>query len=437
MQDGYWSSTAGLRHKQRWRDDRRVLAFVDQEPERKGRRGARSAAAFRRQFRTQSVIGARGYWPRARLALELDFTTSRKQPPNIESLAKHYLDLLGHQDEDDGRPLLYHDDRQVKMLYVSCHHAWDPDAPVEQGHIRLVCLPRADAIAELEAANDLAETVHAFDRDADHHGRGDLDLDLRLENARAFEASGDPELVQMAADIRFDALRDHQELFLRASDTWLSRLFQRRARELMTGKPASWEARAARQVGSLKAWRELQEALGPTRVVDELRGAFLVPLPALPTRSGEREPFNEALDEACRGFLQAHPSLSPLVAPLRITILVVPPYQKDLDNLAREVIRVISRHFRPPQDPWLVDGTHVGLQPGRRLRDGQRRQRDLARMRSIGQFSVWAYQVIQLHRQPEHPREGWMAVVLGHGENRNSLWREAEIEVQRALEDDY
>jgi hypothetical protein len=29
-----------------------------------------------------------------------------------------------------------------------------------------------------------------------------------------------------------------------------------------------------------------------------------------------------------------------------------------------------------------------------------------------------------------------MAVVLGHGGNRSSLWREAEIEVQRALEYD-
>lgn len=436
MQDRYWSSKAGLSHQQRWRDRRRLLALVEQEPEKKGRRGARSATAFRRQFQTRSVSGDRGYWPRAPLALELDFTTARTQPPNIESLAKHYLDLLGRHDEDGGKPLLYHDDGQVKMLYVSCRHSWDPDRPVEQGSIRLVCSPRADVIAELEAADDFAATCDGLDENADEDSRGDLDLGLRLENAREFEASGDPELNRMAADIRFDALRDHQEFFLRASDRWLSGLFQRRGRELMTGKPATWEARAARAIGTLQAWRELQEPFGPGSIDEELRSFFLVPLPTLPTRSGERELFKEALDEACRRFLHAHPSLSPLVAPLRVTILVAPPHQKDLDNLAREVVPAINRHFRPPQDPWLLDGTHVGLPPGRRSRDGQRRQRALARLRSIGQYSVWAYQVIQVHRRPEDPREGWMAVVLGHGENRHSLWREAEIEVQTALECD-
>jgi hypothetical protein len=203
----------------------------------------------------------------------------------------------------------------------------------------------------------------------------------------------------------------------------------------MTGKPATWERRAARAVGSLETWRA-QEPFGPDILDNELRGFFLVPLPALPTRSGERDLFKDGLDEGCRRFLHAHPSLSPLVAPLRITILVVPPHRKDLDNLAREVIPAINRHFRPPQDPWLLDGTHVGLQPGLRSRNHQQRQRDLARLRSIGHYSIWAYQVIQLHRRPEHPREGWMAVVLGHGENQNSLWREAEIEVQKALESD-
>ena len=434
MQDRYWSSQAGHRHKKRWRDRRRVLALVEQEPEKKGKRGARSAAAFHHQFNDRSVGGARGFWPRARLALDLHFTTARKQPPNIESLAKHYLDLLGHLEGDDGRPLLYLDDSQVKMLHVSCDHAWDPDTPAKQGSIRLECAPRVDAIAELEAVHEIAVAGRDFDWDVEEPQLENRDLELRLESARAFESSGDPDSRRMAADIRFEALRDHQEFFLRASDRWLSGLFRRRARELITGKPAPWEARAARAVGSLEAWRELQEPFGPVDIASELRGFFLVPLPALPARSGEGELFRQALDEACRRFLGKHPSLSPLVAPLRVTILAVPPQQKDLDNLAREVVPAINRHFRPPQDPWVLDETHVGLPPGLRSRDDRRRRRDLARLRSIGQYSVWAYQVIQLRRRPEHPREGWMAVVLGHGENRNSLWGQAGIEVERALE---
>lgn len=436
MEHRYWSSQAGIRHKQFCRSRRRVMALVEQEPERKGRRGARSTASFQLQFNDRAVSGARGFWPRAGLALDLHFTTARKQPPNVESLAKHYLDLLGHHDGDDGRPLLYRDDSQVKMLFVSCNHDWDPDTPARQGSIHLECSPLADAIAELEAVHEIAVPGHDFDWTAEEPRFERRDIDLRLENARAFEASGDPDLSRMAADIRFDALRDHQESFLREGDRWLSGLFRRRARELVTGKPAPWEARAARAVGSLEAWRQLQEPFGPDDIANELRGFFLVPLPALPARSGEGKSFSHALDEACERFLREHPSLSPLVAPLRVTILAVPPQQQDLDNIARKVVPAINRHFRPPQEPWLLDETHVGLPPGLRSGDDRRRLRDLARLRSIGEESVWAYQVIQLHRQPEHPREGWMAVVLGHGENRMSLWVQAGIEVERALEHD-
>ena len=91
------------------------------------------------------------------------------------------------------------------MLHVSCDHAWDPDTPVKQGSIRLECSPRADAIAELEAVHEIAVAGHDFDWATEEPHLENRDLDLRLENARAFEASGDPDLRRMAADIRFDA----------------------------------------------------------------------------------------------------------------------------------------------------------------------------------------------------------------------------------------
>ena len=166
MRDGYWVSSAGIGHRYRWRSNRRVVASVRQEPERKGPRGARSAGAFRRAVIADSIADGRRHWPRAKLALTLGFTTSRPQPPNVEKLAKHHLDLLGSGNGTQELPLLYRDDRQVKMLYVSCRHSWNPDVPVERGRIHLECCSRADAIANLEAAHELevfhrGPTLHA------------------------------------------------------------------------------------------------------------------------------------------------------------------------------------------------------------------------------------------------------------------------------------
>lgn len=434
MRDGYWESLAGFRHQHRWREARHVLAWIRHEPERKGPRGARSAGAFRRAVRTDSADGGRKLWPQARLALSLDFTTTRKQPPNIERLAKHYLDLLGdHQGDDDG-PLLYRDDRQVKMLYVSCHHRWDPDAPSEPGSIHLDCCSRADAIGALEAAYELEVFHDGSTREEDDWVQDERDPSRQFEGARQLEESGDAHLKRMAADIRFDALRAYQESFLQSSDRWLSRLFRSRGRELVTGKPATWEQRIGRRSDSETRLRP-QMQWTPTSLQDELRGFFQVPLPGLPAQPGDRAKFKRNLDEACHRFLQAHLSLSPLVVPLRVTILVVPPHGKDLDNLALEVVPLINRHFRPHQEPWLLDGPDVGLPAGLRNRDRER-ERQLARLRSVGEYSVWAYQVIELHRRPDHPAEGWASVVLGHGENRHSVWGEAEDYVTRQLQQD-
>lgn len=433
MRDGYWQSLEGFRHQHRWREARHVLAWIGHEPERKGPRGARSAGAFRLAVQTESVTGGRKLWPRASLALTLNFATSRQQPPNIERLAKHYLDLLGDHDGGDNGPLLYRDDRQVNMLYVSCYHGWDPDAPVERGSIHLDCCSRANAIGALEAAYELEVRHDGPSPDADQWLRDEPDITRQLEDARQLDESGQEDLKRMAADIRFDALRAHQEFFLRSSDHWLSRLFRSRGRELVTGKPATWEQRVARKIAP-EARRPLHARFAPTNLQDELSGFFQVPLPSLPTQPGDRDEFKRNLDEACHRFLGAHPSLSPLVVPLRLTILVVPPHEKDLDNLALDVVPVINRHFRPHQEPWLLDGTHAGLPAGLRQRDEHHRQRQLTRLRSVGEYSVWAYQVIELHRRPEHPVEGWVSVVLGHGENRHSVWGEAENYVTRMLD---
>lgn len=432
VRDRYWSSAAGRRHQRAGRSARTVEAFLNYEPERKGPRGARQADEFRIALQT-SLRGQRlSGWPRAALALDLRFTTTRKQPPKIERLAKHYLDLLEPGSCANGETSwrLYNNDRQVKMLSVAGRHDWDVDQPISEPSIYLGCRTRTDAIAELESADEIASMTSVLDEDARWGSRRDpSDTELMIENARYFESSGDEILQAMAADIRFDVVKDLQDEFLMAGDRLLTRLFRSYARELLRGVSPAWRRLADLSPAGTDGWDDLlADLLGTAQL-------FLVPLPPPPSESGQGAEFKRYLHDACSQYIDRHRILSPLVAPLRVTIMVVPPVPKDLDNLALEVLPVIEQHFRPHREPWLLGPEQFGLQPGHRASQADDQQRRaLARLRSVHEYGVWAYQAIELHRRADHPPHGWMAVMLGHGENALSLWEAAAHDVDRLEE---
>lgn len=429
MIGGYWNSTDGRRHARSGRRFRTALALVEQEPRQKGRQGTREASAFREAAQKDLTRSGRRGWPRAALALDLRFTTTRRQPPDIDRLAKHYLDLLQVQAGPGREPWgLYTDDRNIKMLFVGGSHEWDLDLPIRGPSIYIRCRTRADAIAELEAADEL-ETL-APDDDQYERNRPDLtDVDSMLGSAEDFEVSDDSVLRAVAADIRFDARRALQEDFLASGDELLHRLFRGHARELIGGAPPAWRRRIERIApGAVGGWDRVMTGLL------DIAQLFMVPLPAPPGAPGQRSEFSALLEDACTRFLARHPFLTPLLVPLRVTVLVVPPVPKDLDNLALDVLPVIEKHFRPPRDPWLLRPPRPNLpEDVADTAHDEWRRRGLSRVRSIGEHGVWAYQVIELRRRPEHPPHGWMAVMLGHGEHQESLWEAAERDVDRAV----
>jgi hypothetical protein len=98
---------------------------------------------------------------------------------------------------------------------------------------------------------------------------------------------------------------------------------------------------------------------------------------------------------------------------------------KDLDNILINVLRGVDQYFKPPAEPYLVgpyDADDAQIL-GQRLADW--RQAGLARLKSLGDTAIWAYQVLELHRHRDDPPAGKLLLILGHGMNMRSVWDEA------------
>ncbi|MEO3861555.1 hypothetical protein [Acrocarpospora sp. B8E8] len=151
--DDLW---AVLQRRSRW--NRTLLLKVDGEPLRKGRLGARSAAAIQKQLIGQ-MIAYRRHPYTGPIALDLHAVAARKNPPSIHQTAKYLLDVLGNADASLAQPrrrsVLYRDDRQVKYLYVSLDQAWNRDRDRSDGSTHLIARPGRDVTADFRDAHQL------------------------------------------------------------------------------------------------------------------------------------------------------------------------------------------------------------------------------------------------------------------------------------------
>jgi len=424
--DDYWSSL-GAERRQQWRRRRDTFdSMVHLEPQRKGRRHVEeSDAAYRRAVGDRLLdFGLEG-WPRAPLAVDFGFATTRQQPAGIEAYAKHYQDLLEPRGRDDDvPPFLYRSDRQIKFLFVRCRHLRALSGPP---HISLVCRPRRHAIADLEAAARLGFSERDQHDESGSNVIGDAETrsyqaEVAAE-ALAWVAEEDRPFAEWNAKYTaHEAWRAQQDALLHVNDRNLSHLLVSRASSLITRRPDQTWRRLTRL--GLPDDDELFNSVAATRRGREVLDMLIqVVLPPLPVAKGGGRPFREAVRNACQQFVNRHTFLRPLVVPLRITLLVVPPAQgKDLDNIVLNVIRAVNAVLQPHPEPWLLT---PNLVPADSVGEEARQSR---------QVGVASYQVIELARAEDDPAEGTLTMVLGHGDNVRSIWAAAAHFVDRRLE---
>lgn len=241
----------------------------------------------------------------------------------------------------------------------------------------------------------------------------------------------------LAERLQFHDKARYQAMLLGSNDRLVRDVFFHAARWLLTGVDS--DARRLQRLGPARSvavedlLHNIVERNAQQR--DLLWSTIRVELPPLPLQPGDGATFALAIRRAFRGFIQQRPDLQPLIVPLRVTVLVVPPKRraadiKDLDNILINVLTIMEDEIKPHPEPW-----HLAPPVVRPDGDTDDVSRPENRDRRLNVSGTWAYQVLELRRQPADTDQGALILVPGLGWNRMSIWSEAERFVEQRLAD--
>lgn len=395
----------------RWRARRRFI--VNQPLRGKGSMKPREKVAFQ-QALLESL--ERFSWPpfRADLTCELAFYSNQPTPPQLHTLAKNYLDLLGaaqHLTTTSRKHLVFRDDRQIKLLSVSYHLSAGLDSP--SIHVEV------DRLSRLRDDLSLLERIERddFQRDDDSpswrsHRRDRYDQD-REDRAgedmeEAFNSFNDMTRnrafweERLAPNVLDAMLQMEQQMVQEKFLIWNQLIIRRSVLGLLQrGRPArdKWAASLSEAVGAMHRQLLLSE---PTTL----------DLTHAPTVEGDSNRFFRGISNSLSAFKRDRPWLFPLRLPIAATILVVPPPNGiDLDNLARKIVPIIHDLWSPPR-------THLAQTDLASISDERLRtlfSTQLEAERRFPRTSLTRYEVVELPRIAKDPAEGFVRVALGSG----------------------
>ncbi|MEU8216723.1 hypothetical protein AB0C47_13235 [Micromonospora taraxaci] len=446
---GFWSSPEAWQYRSYVRRRRVRRIDVGGEPEGKGERGRRAVLEFQRQVAAQQrAAGHRAMT--GPVALDLRFVSTRPTPPAIHRMAKWALDVLEQPAPTaalsaDRRPLVYRNDRQVKLLHVSLDQAWRGDGhpPVPEGPKTIIhAQPLRDFVEDLRVSHELSMVKQSRRSGWDVLGEDDEDdyprIDPREEwNTEVPRPTGDPARDRFNASLLAWSTYQNIELSQKRLLIAMDRLVE----GAISSAPYQISESGAFDGGGVRRWPELADLVEQhenQRWQNLLSFPLMLPLPGLPESSADRRTFRDALYISLEAFRGRWPVLQKLVVPIRVTMLVIPPQQgKDLDNLALDVLPAVHEVLRPHVEPWHF--TPRLLDEGDSAARQVERERDqaLKRLKSLNAQSVTAYQVVELKRRPEHPPRGLLRLTLGLGDGYDhrtqSLWQRTDTRLWQGL----
>ena len=418
--EGFGESLRGQLYAQRRRRQRRVHFMVSVDLQSKKRRNTTAQDAEFQAAALKALEQQGRQSPfRVPVAIRMHFHVGVNQvPPQIQSLPKHYLDLLQTPvacRSPHLRKLLLQDDRLVKALFYSYSFA---DDKTSAPSVSLEISTLTDFARELQLYEDIV--------------RGDFDhidevrsLDIHDPSDRVgFESDG---AIQSYASFREEGnwVKTHYGKQVYEAMLWLK---QESAQQAILKQRQPKPIDLATIYGGFTGKRKRPKILSQ---LDGIRAGWVrkiynmgvasVDLGAPATQPGESEVFKQQVQAALAAMRKQYPLRTPLITTVGITILYVPPLadQKiDLDNLARRVIPHAHSELKPPATLFHAAGQwNAGAVQDERARSC------LKRLGRVHRHHLTCYQAFELPRLSGDSPGGNVAMLLHSGDNFENPWR--------------
>jgi hypothetical protein len=352
----YLETREGQAHERLKRSLSKVYLRIDQEPKSKNSISLTEKREFRKQVKDYLRQTKRRPF-RGDIILEIDFQTTKNNPPALQTLTKNYLDLLHKPmpEVDNLQGILFDDDNQIKTLIANYHV--DPHGDKKAG-IRIRVYRYSHFIKDIELAERIL--INDFEdrssRDYDFEDASEFDEDRRgrlsddhyddlseLERDKDwFDQKFGPTYYQVQ---KHYLQRRIQEQYLKRNNASLSdllslfRVFFKRTKKYEFDKDFI-------RIDDL-----ISRLISVSTNLMELGGA--------PVREGDTKIFKENLQQKLTAFKSKYKILFPLLQPISVTVLYTPPKGNviDLDNLARNIIPLLADIFEPPTSLHLTYDT--------------------------------------------------------------------------------
>lgn len=321
-----------------------------------------------------------GGWPRPKADVALDvMAVTNKNAPQPQNFAKRLLDQLGGTGNDS--PIVYHDDRQVSMLFVRV----DEFAPAEPEIY--FAAQRASVVRDMIRRNDRVDLEKRAPNEVDSEWER-LESQVEADEDAISDWRNDTtEVGKRFYDHALRAWRYHSQQHALASN-------DRHSRDLLHSY-ASLRSRDPLEFYELTA--SLLDMLGTM--------PYAFNFGQLPSKEGETGLFRERIRVELRARASLYPHLYPLQQPIGLTAFVVPnSVGKDADNVFRDlVVPTLLDELKPPRAAQYptIDKPNSETSPG--------------------QPHIHFIETINLAGISRPP--GTLVIALSHGYRHQSWWQ--------------
>ncbi len=350
---------------------------------------------------------------RSPIVLEIDFYSSKNNPPAIHTLAKCYLDLLEDKKaktSGNRNKLIYKNDKQVKALFINYH------INNEESEIKIKVDSLSNFISDLSLYNRIKNNDFLPYEDVAYPYHDEFEYEIDQNTNSAFLDNPIEEMMDFVEKKEFF----NNVVGENAYSAWLDMYEKEAQRDILINNDLSLD-----ELYTLLCLPNILEdsntILKPIRSLILNQSSWLsLDLGEIPKITGDTKKFKKYVKQKLKEVKVAYPKFFiPLKTLLSVTIILIKPKVNviDLDNLARKIMPFIHEIIKPPStylDTIDIDAINDDEIKQKFIKDKQDRPK-------IPKYSIIKYQIFEIPNIDGND-EGTVKLFLGDGMSLDNLW---------------